>query len=355
MKNNVRLIDIAKKAGVSLGTVDRVVNGRGNVAQETENRVREILKEFNYQPNLMASSLASRKKLRLAILLPEPWEGDYWQKIMEGIRKAGKEIAGFGAEISWFLYEQYNDLQYREFAGEIIKLGFEGVLTAPVFHQETMKMVKELEDHQIPYVFIDSGMEGARPLCSISQDVFRSGSLAARLIDYGLAPDDELLMVSIRLHPDNPEHSLARSEGFRHYFDQKKHPGRKIHQLEIVNPKYEMLSSALDDVLGKHPAIRGIFINNSKAFMIARYLADHGLTDLRLVGYDLIGENVKALRSGFIDFLIYDQSENQGEIGLNVLFDHLAKRKNVPLRVSMPVHIAANENLEGILPGQESH
>ncbi len=350
MTRKVRLIDIAKKANVSLGTVDRVVNGRGNVALDTEARVKLILKEFNYQPNMMASSLASRKKLKLAVLLPEPIGEDYWHKIIRGIRKAEKDIAGFGVETSYFLYEQYDDLKFSSFAGEIIKGGFNGLLTAPVFRKETRALVTDLEKHEIPYVFIDQGIEGVRPLCSISQDDFQSGRLGAKLLDFGLGRGEEALMVSIILHPENPEHILARLSGFKDYFKHEGRLERVIHQLEIINPKYEMLSDALGGILAKHPAIQGIFINNSKAHMIARYLDEHKLLGKRLIGYDLIEPNVCALRKGSIDFLIYDHSETQGKIGMNILFGYLAKQNPSPYHINMPVHIATSENIDGILP-----
>ncbi len=353
MKGNVRLIDIARKANVSLGTVDRVVNGRGNVAPETEARVREILKDLDYRPNLLASSLASKKRLRIAVLLPKPYGEDYWHQILEGIEKEEAEISRFGVEVSDFLYEQYDDLQYKAFSRKILDQGYDGVLTAPVFEGETRKFATQLDDHGVPYVFIDAGISGTRPLCSVSQDVFQSGRLGARLLDFGLGTDDEILMVSIRLHAENAEHSLLRAGGFRDYFRSGNHPGKIIHPLEIVNPRYEMLSASLDGIFSGHPRIRGIFINNSKAFMIARYLKEHALSGVKLVGFDLIEQNILALRAGTIDFLIYDQSESQGEIGLNILFDYLARRKPSPSRVKMPVHIATRENLDGILPGQD--
>ena len=353
MNEKVRLVDIARKAKVSLGTVDRVVNGRGNVAPKTEARIREILKEFNYEPNLMASSLASRKKLRLAVLLPRPYADDYWKKIMHGIELSEKEISAYGCSVSVFLYEQYDDIQYTSYAEEIMKKDYDGLLTAPVFQKESRVFAAKLDSHAIPYIYIDAEMSGTNPLCSVSQDVFQSGRLGARLLDYGLREKDEILMVSIWFHSENTEHSLVRADGFKDYFGAKGKSGRTIHQLEIVNPKYEMLSEALDKILTENKSIKGIFINNSKAHLIARYLEEHSHPEMKLVGFDLIRQNVEALRTGIIDFLIYDRSERQGAIALNILFDHLSKRKASPAGIKMPVHIATRENLDGILSEQD--
>jgi LacI family transcriptional regulator len=51
--------DIALMAGVSIGTVDRVIHRRGEVAEKTKLKVQQILKETNYSPNVMAQVLKS--------------------------------------------------------------------------------------------------------------------------------------------------------------------------------------------------------------------------------------------------------------------------------------------------------
>ena len=56
--SNIRIVDIAKMAGVSVGTVDRVIHNRGRVSEENRKKVQAILEMVHYQPNLMARSLA---------------------------------------------------------------------------------------------------------------------------------------------------------------------------------------------------------------------------------------------------------------------------------------------------------
>ena len=54
--------EIAERAGVSRGTVDRVLNNRGAVCAETEERIRAIIKELDYKPNKAGMALAAQKK-----------------------------------------------------------------------------------------------------------------------------------------------------------------------------------------------------------------------------------------------------------------------------------------------------
>ena len=66
----ITIIDVARKAGVSKGTVDRVVHNRGEVSKKSAEKVKKAIEELRYQPNLYASLLASKKAHVIACLLP---------------------------------------------------------------------------------------------------------------------------------------------------------------------------------------------------------------------------------------------------------------------------------------------
>ena len=59
---NYTIKDIAQMAGVSAGTVDRVLHNRGDVSQKSKEKVQKVLDEINYQPNVFAIGLAAKKK-----------------------------------------------------------------------------------------------------------------------------------------------------------------------------------------------------------------------------------------------------------------------------------------------------
>jgi LacI family transcriptional regulator len=86
-----RIKDIARLAGVSIGTVDRVIHERGEVAEKTRQKVQKILNETNYSPNVMAQVLKSKKRFHLVSLLPEPTEvNSFWKKHPMGISRMKK-------------------------------------------------------------------------------------------------------------------------------------------------------------------------------------------------------------------------------------------------------------------------
>ena len=61
MNDKIRIKDIAERAGVSVGTVDRVLHNRPNVSPKAREKVEAALKEVDYHPNMYASALAYNK------------------------------------------------------------------------------------------------------------------------------------------------------------------------------------------------------------------------------------------------------------------------------------------------------
>lgn len=70
----VTIVDVAKKAGVSPSTVSRVISNHPRISPATAAKVREVMKELGYHPNIMAKSLVSKTTNTLGVILPRPAE-----------------------------------------------------------------------------------------------------------------------------------------------------------------------------------------------------------------------------------------------------------------------------------------
>ncbi|MBR7093856.1 MAG: LacI family DNA-binding transcriptional regulator, partial [Prevotella sp.] len=84
MAQQIRIKDIAQKAGVSVGTVDRVLHNRPNVSKKALEKVKKVLEEMDYQPNMYASALAHNRSYTFYLIMPKHASEAYWQEIEEG-------------------------------------------------------------------------------------------------------------------------------------------------------------------------------------------------------------------------------------------------------------------------------
>ena len=131
MAEKIRIKDIAERAGVSVGTVDRVLHDRPNVSKPAREKVERALKEMNYQPNMYASALAYNKEYTFYLLLPKHESEAYWEEIEEGARKCEDQRRDFHINLEIKFYERSNEASFREVANEILEARPEGVVVVP--------------------------------------------------------------------------------------------------------------------------------------------------------------------------------------------------------------------------------
>src|SRR5690606_18563149 len=98
--------EIARRANVSIATVDRVIHNRTGVSEKTRKKINEIIKELDYQPNILASRLASKNIIILAMLIPRvSEETDFWDAPLRGIQRAETEIKQYGIQIIPYFFD----------------------------------------------------------------------------------------------------------------------------------------------------------------------------------------------------------------------------------------------------------
>ena len=94
--------EIAKKLGISRGTVSRVLNNHPNVKPETRKRVLEALKELNYIPNETARSLVMQKEFHIAVIVfSQP--AFFWAQVQSGVSTAQNDLASQGVIVDYFV------------------------------------------------------------------------------------------------------------------------------------------------------------------------------------------------------------------------------------------------------------
>jgi LacI family transcriptional regulator len=149
--SNLTLEDIAKMAGVSRATVSRVINDHPNVRQSLRDRVKEIIDETGYQPNLAARSLVSQETKLIGLVIPRGVHGfftdPYFPRLGEGISQACNQY-GYSFSLSLF----HNDKEERELFPKVTKKGFlDGIIV-----QATglgVNVSPPISDWNISYVF----------------------------------------------------------------------------------------------------------------------------------------------------------------------------------------------------------
>ncbi len=171
----VTLKDIAARAGVSMMTVSRVMNGNqeGKVSEATAERISALANEMGYVPNSSARSLAARSSRIIAAVLRNTDDGnplaDPYSSMFLGIIIQIMRQKGYYVMVHYV--QDYSDITFS-----LQSWRAEGAIFLGVFDSELRKIRNE---NRMPLVFTDS-YSNVRQIDNVGIDDYKGGVLAAK-------------------------------------------------------------------------------------------------------------------------------------------------------------------------------
>jgi len=340
--------EIARLAGVSIGTVDRVLHDRGGVSAETKNRIDEIISSLEYEPDLIARHLSLNKAYTFRALLPRAdQDSGYWSLCLAGLRLAERDfLAPYRAKLQVDEFDRYDRSSSARLLKEIVEEPCDGLLFAPVNPEDLLPALGRLAERgSVPYAFFDSEVEGASPVASVAQDPERGGRLAARLLSL-LAPS-EGRVVALSAHAGD-RHIAKRIEGFKAYFGDEGRLGREVEAYECRDLEHpEERNDFLSGLFGSGADIAGVLVANSSGHLVGDWLAARGLKRGKaVVSWDLVPANARALAEGRIDCLVSQRPTEQAREALLRLFKSVIDGSQpVEPTAAIPLDVYFKENI----------
>lgn len=342
-KKNLRIVDIAKMANVSAGTVDRVIHNRGLVSEEKRILIEKILDEYNYKPNIVASFLASKKHFKFAMIIPTFKAGEYWDLVQSGSDKAEQELSDFNVSVDYLYFDQFSEESFEELIPQIEEGSYDGVVIATLHREKVIELSKILDSIKIPYVFIDSNIPECNNISYFGIDSYASGAIAAKLMLSIIGNNNRIIII----HPIYKDNIIStqtenRELGFTDYLYQNNFNG----EVKTVNfnPSIDCIKDLRGYILENNI---GIVTFNSRIYEIIDMLnkAKVDFSNVCLIGYDAIERNKKALKDGSLKYLISQRSIQQGYESIKSLSNYLIFGYKIKKENLMPIDILIKENI----------
>lgn len=159
----ITIYDVAKKSGVSLATVSRVINGSESVKEDTKQKVEEAIAILGYRPNSIAQGLASQKTTTIGLIIPEA-SFTYTGQVLNGILDVAK------------IYN-YNIILHTITDGistveEIIDMVIKSRVDGVIIYSDKIESedMEALNKYSIPVVTIGNRMSSDQ-VCSVYVDI----------------------------------------------------------------------------------------------------------------------------------------------------------------------------------------
>ena len=163
------ITDVAKKAGVSMKTVSRVLNNEPNVAEKTRAHVKAIAAELRYTPNLAARGLATSKSYLIALIYDNP-SINYISHIQRGAIDACRE-AGYHLVVEPLYLEKVKSRAEKADAMRMVleKLPVDGVILTPPLC-DSQGVLQTLSELRIKCVRVAPRNRGQQPFVGMDDD-----------------------------------------------------------------------------------------------------------------------------------------------------------------------------------------
>lgn len=202
--------DVASRAGVSFITVSRVVNGLGNVREETRDRVQQVIQELNYHPNHLGKALKSGRNATLGVVALRPFEMDlegnlYLIGLLDGIEKASRaEHCDLLLSTDSYLNpgQDYLRLFHQRKVDGLVFVGFQNI---------PPEQIAEIESSGIPVIAI-ADRPTSPSIGWVDTDNLEAGRKAAAAVL--AAGHRQTAFVSLRVGSYSNQNVLDRRDGF---------------------------------------------------------------------------------------------------------------------------------------------
>lgn len=345
-QKKITIKDIAKKAGLSAGTVDRVLHNRGEVSEKSKEKIKKTLEELHYEPNLIASSLSAKRIFKFITLIPSFNPGDYWEEVDKGIDRITADIAKFNVFVEKRYFNQFDAQSFFTAIEELEETECHGVMFSPILRDKSINFTQKMKQRQIPVVFIDSQIENADFLAYFGQPSFQSGYVGAKSLMLQVKDNQNVLLFrTLRKGFIGANQTLQRQEGFLSFLSEYR-PNVSVINVELQAGNPEMNELLMRQAFDERNNVGAAVIFNSTAYNIASFIEQSNIHDVVLLGYDALERNVHYLKQGQISMLIAQRPQSQSYNALKALFNFVVLKQSVNHINYMPIDLLYKENVD---------
>ncbi|GHN18024.1 LacI family transcriptional regulator [Lactobacillus delbrueckii] len=261
--------DVAREAGVSLGTVSRVINHAAGIKPATLEKVKAAIEKLNYVPDQYARGMKLNRSYTVALMVPTIWNSfnaEFAYHIEHELAKRDYKM----------LVCDYDDDPQRELA--YIQMVKENKIDAII--AITYGDLEKYINFDLPFISIDRYYEES--VSYVASENYQGGRLAAEeLLKHGA--EHPAYIGSYNCFPND---TMKRYDGFKDVMKEKGLPLLGIHELEPVADFQPLLNQLLDE----NPQIDAFFCNtDTLLYDVSDWLSERGLRvpeDIQLIGYD---------------------------------------------------------------------
>jgi LacI family transcriptional regulator len=337
----VKISDIAKALGISIGTVDRALHDRPRIDPATRARVLEAARSMGYQVNLAASVLASKRRFRISINLPDETK-EFYDEVRAGIKAEYQTYAKAAIVLEYRSFPRLGEGETGAF-DEACDSEVNGIISVFSNPAQMVSRLHNAMQKGIRMVAVVTGAPAAKRIPSVSIDPRMSGALAAGIMGASLKRKGKVAIETGDLHAwEHKEKIEAFTRAMGQFF-----PSLQVLPVTETHEKREEARKKTFALLDRHKDLVGYYVSTVNSMPVIRALeARELLGKVALVTTDVFPQLLPHLRSGNVTATLYQRPRVQGELALRTMYAMLKNGGNSWNSVMLQPHVVMRTNLE---------
>jgi LacI family transcriptional regulator len=334
--------DIAREAGVSLATVDRVLNARPGVREKTIRAVNDAILKLGYVRDLTAANLARSRTYRMAVVLPDT-ESQFLQELAAALTDAGHAAATSRMDLRLHYFPAEDPHALAALLAGLPERGYAGVALLAPETPVLRDAVRGLRAKGMPVVALVSDLPNTGRDHFIGIDNRAAGRTAGVLMGrfLGGGPGQILVLGPSLLARD----MIERRRGFDEVL-LRDFPGLEVLPSLETHGSGRTLRQVVAQMLANAPGVRGIYAMGDGHRALTQVLEEMGLSgQLTVICHELTPHVRQSLETGEITAVI---TQNLGHLARSTLRVLRAKADSLPLdegQEQIRIEIVLRENV----------
>jgi LacI family transcriptional regulator len=333
--------DLADAAGVSLATVDRVLNDRPNVSVRASRKVHEAIEKIGFVRNLAAVALARNKVYRFRFVLPS--KGDqYLQELLQRVAEASRTLKSDLTEIT--VDQIATDDPYhlsRHLAA--IETEVDGVAVMAPESPQVRDALNRLMMRGIHLVQFLSGQEKLKTADFVGVDNFAAGATAGKIIGRFLGKEPGKIMVVAETMVARD--SIERRRGFDSIINEQFPHLRALPSLETYGDETRA-AAIIQTVVERNHDIKAAYILSPESRVPVSAISQHAdLQKVTVVVHERTPFSEEALRNGRIDTIIAQDPGHAVRSAIRIMRARADLRDPIAAQEKIRIEVLLKENL----------
>lgn len=332
---------LAAAAGVSLATVDRVLNRRSGVRPATVERVEAAMQRLDYRRDVAAANLAKRRTYPICFILPDG-PGEFIRELEAEVRTIADHHGSSRVEITRVVVPAFDGARLAEAIAAVDPSEFIGVILVATDAPKVRGAINDLVDRGVDVVTLVSDVPTSRRLHFSGIDNTAAGRTAATLVGRFMHRRGKVgIVAGSMVLRDHVERRMGFEQVIRNEFP----------DLELVPPIEARDDAAvaereLSKLLARHPDIGGLYSLGAGNRGVIRAVEKSGRKDhIVVVAHELTPDSREALVSGTFDAVINQDAGHEVRSAIRVIQAKADGHPVIPGQERIRIDVFFRDNL----------